>query len=246
MNKEEKNFIFGIRPIIEAIEAGKTIDKLFIQKGLHNDLFAELWKLVRLRRINYKHVPIEKINRLTRKNHQGVFAFISPIDLHKIEDIIPQIYEQGKNPLILVLDGVTDVRNFGALARTAECAGVNTILIPEQAAAAINADAVKTSAGALHKIPICRTWNLKLSLEFLKESGLQLVSCTEKTDQDIYSPDFTNPTAIIMGSEENGVSPEYLKMSDHKAKIPMNGSIASLNVSVATSVIVYEALRQRG
>ena len=246
MNKEEKNFIFGIRPIIEAIEAGKTIDKLFIQKGLHNDLFAELWKLVRLRRINYKHVPIEKINRLTRKNHQGVFAFISPIDLHKIEDIIPQIYEQGKNPLILVLDGVTDVRNFGAIARTAECAGVDTILIPEQAAAAINADAVKTSAGALHKIPICRTWNLKLSLEFLKESGLQLVSCTEKTDQDIYSPDFTNPTAIIMGSEENGVSPEYLKMSDHKAKIPMNGSIASLNVSVATSVIVYEALRQRG
>ena len=245
MNKEEKNFIFGIRSIIEAIETGKTIDKLFIQKGLHNDLFAELWKLVRLRRINYKHVPIEKINRLTRKNHQGVFAFISPIGLHKIEDIIPQIYEQGKNPLILVLDGVTDVRNFGAIARTAECAGVDTILIPEQATAAINADAVKTSAGALHKIPICRTWNLKMSLEFLKDSGLQLVSCTEKTDKDIYSPDFTNPTAIIMGSEEDGVSPEYLKMSDHKAKIPMNGSIASLNVSVATSVIVYEALRQR-
>ena len=135
-----------------------------------------------LRRINYKHVPIEKINRLTRKNHQGVFAFISPIDLHKIEDIIPQIYEQGKNPLILVLDGVTDVRNFGAIARTAECAGVDTILIPEQATAAINADAVKTSAGALHKIPICRTWNLKMSLEFLKDSGLQLVSCTEKTE----------------------------------------------------------------
>ena len=245
MNKEEKNFIFGIRPIIEAIEAGKTIDKLFIQKGLHNDLFAELWKLVRLRRINYKHVPIEKINRLTRKNHQGVFAFISPIDLHKIEDIIPQIYEQGKNPLILVLDGITDVRNFGAIARTAECAGVDTILIPEQTTAAINADAVKTSAGALHKIPICRTWNLKLSLEFLKDSGLQLVACTEKTDKDIYSPDFTNPTSIIIVSEENGISPEYLKMSDYKAKIPMNGNIASLNVSVATSVIVYEALRQR-
>ena len=245
-NKDyEKNSIFGIRSIIEAIEAGKTIDKLFIQKGLHNDLFAELWKLVRIRRINYKHVPIDKINRLTRKNHQGVFAFISPIDLHKIEDIIPQIYEQGKNPLILVLDGITDVRNFGAIARTAECAGVDTILIPEQAAAAINADAVKTSAGALHKIPICRTWNLKLSLEFLKDSGLQLVSCTEKTNKDMYSPDFTNPTAIIMGSEEDGVSPEYLKMSDHKAKIPMSGSIASLNVSVATSIIVYEALRQR-
>jgi len=245
MNKEEKNFIFGIRPIIEAIKNGKTIDKLFIQKGLHNDLFAELWKLVRLRRINYKHVPLEKINRLTRKNHQGVFAFVSPIDLHKIEDMIPQIYEQGKNPLILILDRVTDVRNFGAIARTAECAGIDTILIPEQGAAAINADAVKTSAGALHKIPICRTWNLKLSLEFLKDSGLQLVACTEKTDQDIYSTDFKNPTAIIIGSEKDGISPEYLKMSQFKAKIPMSGNISSLNVSVAASVIIYEAIRQR-
>ena len=245
MNKEEKNSIFGIRPIIEAVEAGKTIDKLFIQKGLHNDLFAELWKLVRLRRINYKHVPLEKINRLTRKNHQGVFAFISPVDLHKIEDIIPQIYEEGRNPLILVLDGVTDVRNFGAIARTAECAGVDTILIPEQGAAAINADAVKTSAGALHKIPICRTWNMKMSLQFLKDSGLQLVSCTEKTTKSLYEPDFTNPTAIIMGSEEDGVSPEYLKMSDCKAKIPINGTISSLNVSVASGIILYEVLKQR-
>ena len=197
-DKDKANFIFGIRPIIEAVEAGKTIDKLFIQKGLHNDLFAELWKLVRLRRINYKHVPLEKINRLTRKNHQGVFAFISPIDFHNIEDVIPTLFEEGKNPLILVLDRITDVRNFGAVARTAVCAGVDTILIPEQGAAAINADAVKTSAGALHKIPVCRTWNLKLSLEFIKDSGLQLVSCTEKTDKNIYSTDFTNPTAIII------------------------------------------------
>jgi len=245
MSKEEKNSIFGIRAIIEAIEAEKTIDKLFIQKGLHNDLFVELWKLVRLKRINYKHVPLEKINRLTRKNHQGVFAFISPIDFHKIEDIVPSIYERGRNPLILVLDRVTDVRNFGAICRTAECAGIDTILIPEQNSAAINADAIKTSSGALHKIPICRTWNLKMSLQFLKDSGLQLVSCTEKTDEDIYTPDFTNPTAIIMGSEEDGVSPEFLKMSDSKAKIPMKGKISSLNVSVASAIIVYEAIRQR-
>lgn len=244
-NNQEKNSIFGIRAIIEAIEAGKTIDKLFIQKGLHNDLFAELWKLVRLRRINYKHVPLEKINRLTRKNHQGVFAFVSPIEFYKIEDIVPTIYEEGKTPLILVLDRITDVRNFGAICRTAECAGVNTILIPEQKTAAINADAVKTSAGALHKIPICRTWNLKLSLQFLKDSGIQLVSCTEKTDKEIYATDFKNPTAIIMGSEEDGVSPEFLKMSDCKAKIPMSGKISSLNVSVATAIIVYEAIRQR-
>jgi 23S rRNA (guanosine2251-2'-O)-methyltransferase len=245
MNKEEKNFIFGIRAIIEAVEAGKTIDKLFIQKGLHNDLFAELWKLVRLKRINYKHVPLEKINRLTRKNHQGVFAFISPIDFHNIEDVIPALYEEGKNPLILVLDRITDVRNFGAIARSAECAGVNTILIPEQNAAAINADAIKTSAGALHKITVCRTWNLKLALQFLKDSGIQMIACTEKTQDNMYKADYTPPTAIIMGSEEDGVSPEFLKMSDARVKIPMRGKIASLNVSVATGVILYEAIRQR-
>ena len=245
-NTEEKNYIFGIRAIIEAVEAGKTIDKLFIQKGLHNDLFAELWKLVREKRINYKHVPLEKINRLTRKNHQGVFAFISPIDFHNIEDVIPKLYEEGKNPLVLVLDRITDVRNFGAIARTAECAGVDTILIPEQNAAAINADAIKTSAGALHKVTVCRTWNLKLALQFMKESGIQLIGCTEKTQGDMYKPNYTTPTAIIIGSEEDGVSPEFLKMCDARAKIPMNGKIASLNVSVATGVILYEAIRQRG
>jgi 23S rRNA (guanosine2251-2'-O)-methyltransferase len=245
-NTEEKNYIFGIRAIIEAVEAGKTIDKLFIQKGLHNDLFAELWKLVREKRINYKHVPLEKINRLTRKNHQGVFAFISPIDFHNIEDVIPKLYEEGKNPLVLVLDRITDVRNFGAIARTAECAGVDTILIPEQNAAAINADAIKTSAGALHKVTVCRSWNLKLALQFMKESGIQLIGCTEKTQDDMYKPNYTTPTAIIIGSEEDGVSPEFLKMCDTRAKIPMNGKIASLNVSVATGVILYEAIRQRG
>ena len=246
MNKEEKNYIFGIRPIIEAIESGKTIDKLFIQKGLHNDLFAELWKLVRLRRINYKHVPIEKINRLTKKNHQGVFAFISPIDFHNIEDIVPALYEKGKVPLILVLDRITDVRNFGAIARTAVCSGVDTILIPEQNSAAINADAIKTSAGALMKIPVCRTWNLKISLQFLKDSGIQIISCTEKTQDNMYKADYTPPTAIIVGSEEDGVSTELLKMSDAKAKIPLSNKISSLNVSVATGIILYEIIRQRG
>jgi 23S rRNA (guanosine2251-2'-O)-methyltransferase len=191
-------------------------------------------------------VPLEKINRLTRKNHQGVFAFISPIDFHNIEDIIPALFEEGKNPLILVLDRITDVRNFGAIARTAECAGVDTILIPEQNAAAINADAIKTSAGALHKVTVCRTWNLKLALQYLKDSGIQLIGCTEKTQDNMYKPDYTPPTAIIMGSEEDGVSPEFLKMCDARAKIPMSGKIASLNVSVATGVILYEAIRQRG
>ena len=154
--------------------------------------------------------------------------------------------KKGKNPLVLVLDRITDVRNFGAIARTAECAGVDTILIPEQNAAAINADAIKTSAGALHKVTVCRTWNLKLALQFMKESGIQLIGCTEKTQDDMYKPDYTTPTAIIIGSEEDGVSPEFLKMCDSRAKIPMNGKIASLNVSVATGVILYEAIRQRG
>lgn len=245
MTKEEKSYIFGIRPIIEAINSGKIIDKLFIQKGLHNDLFAELWKLVRLNRINYKHVPLEKINRITRKNHQGVIAFISPIDFFNIEDVIPNLYEDGKTPIIIVLDRVTDIRNFGAIARTAECANIDAILIPEKNAAAINADAIKTSAGALHKIKVCRTWNLSLALQFMKNSGIQIIACTEKTETTIYQTDFTLPTAIIMGSEENGISSEYLKISDTKVKIPINGEIRSLNVSVASGIILYEVLRQR-
>ena len=246
MNKEnEKNYIFGIRPIIEAIESGKTIDKLFIQKGLHNDLFSILWKIVRLKRINYKHVPIEKINRLTKKNHQGVFAFISPIDFFKIEDIIPEIYESGKNPIIIILDKITDVRNFGAISRTAECAGVDAILLPEKNSAAINADAMKTSAGALMKIPICRTWNLKQSITFLKQSGLQIIGCSEKANQDMYEIDFHKPTAIIIGSEEDGISDEYLKLCDRRSRIKTFGKISSLNASVAAGIIIYEAIRQR-
>ena len=245
MNKANQNYIYGIRPIIQAIEAGKPIDKLCIQKGLHNELFANLWKLVRFRRINYKHVPLEKINRLTKKNHQGVFAFISPIEFHNIEDVIPMLYEDGKTPLILVLDRITDVRNFGAITRTAECAGVNAILIPEQNSAAINADAMKTSAGAMHKATICRTWNLKLALQFMKDSGIQIIACTEKSKTNIYQVNYTSPTAIIIGSEEDGVSPEFLKTCNSSAKIPMFGEISSLNVSVAAGIILYEATRQR-
>jgi len=245
MDRQEKNYIFGIRAIIEAIVAGKTIDKLFIQKGLHNDTFAELWKLVRINRINYKHVPVEKLNRLTKKTHQGVFAFISPINFHDIENIIPTLYEEGKTPLILILDRITDVRNFGAITRTAECAGVDAILIPEQNSAAINADAMKTSAGALNKNKICRTWNLKLSIQIIKNNGIQLISCTEKTENKIYNVNYNLPTAIIIGSEEDGISNEYLKMSDAKVKIPIHGNISSLNVSVASGIILYEAIRQR-
>ena len=244
-NRKETDFIFGIHPIIEAIKAGKTIDKIFIQKGLHNDLFSELWELVRRQRINYKHVPLEKLNRITKKNHQGVLAFISPIHFHNIENILPAIYEEGRNPLILILDRITDVRNFGAITRTAECAGVNAILIPEKNSAAINSDAVKTSSGALHNIAVCRTWNLKLSIEFLKNSGVKIISCTEKASSNIYEVNYNQPIAIIMGSEEDGISTEVLKLSDQTVKIPMKGKINSLNVSVATGVILYEIIRQQ-
>ena len=240
-----ENAIFGLRPIIEAIQAGKEIDTLFIQKGLKNELFQELWQLVRARKVNYKHVPVEKLNRLTRKNHQGVFAFISPINFHKTDNIIQDVFEKGENPLFLVLDRVTDVRNFGAIVRTAECSGVQAIIVPEKGSAAINGDALKTSAGALHNIPICREFNLKATIEYLKNCGLQIVGCTEKTEEKIYQLNFNLPTAIIMGSEEDGISTEYLKLCDYKAKIPMNGTIGSLNVSVSAGVILYEAVRQR-
>ena len=242
---KNKEAIFGIRPIIEVIKSGKTIDKLFIQKGLHNESFAILWKLVRENRINYKHVPVEKMNRLTKKNHQGVFAFISPIDFYNIEDVIPNLYEEGKSPLILILDRITDVRNFGAIARTAECSGVDCIIVPEQNSAAINSDAMKTSSGALNNIKICRTWNLKMTLQMLKDSGIQIVSCTEKTNNKIYSVNYQIPTAVILGSEENGISSEFLNFSDEKVKIPILGNIESLNVSVACGVILYEIVRQR-
>ncbi len=240
-----ENAIFGLRPIIEAIQAGKEIDTLFIQKGLKNELFQELWQLVRAHKVNYKHVPVEKLNRLTRKNHQGVFAFISPISFHKTDSIVQEVFEKGETPLFLILDRITDVRNFGAIVRSAECAGAQTIIVPQKGSAAINGDALKTSAGALHNIPICREFNLKATIEYLKNSGLQIIGCTEKTENFIYQTDLTIPTAIIMGSEEDGISDEYLKLCDYKVGIPMKGNIGSLNVSVSAGVVLYEAVRQK-
>ncbi len=245
IKKEKSNFIFGTRTAIEAIRAGKEVDKIFIQKGLNNELFAELRKLITDGNIPHQFVPIEKLDRITGKNHQGVICFLSEITFHNIENLLPGIYEKGTVPLLLILDKVTDVRNFGAICRTAECSGVNAIIIPTRGSAQINADAVKTSAGALQLIPVCREENLKNTIIFLKESGVQIVACTEKTDDYYYSLDFTQPTAIIMGSEEDGISGEYLKLCDHKAKIPLLGEIQSLNVSVACGVLLYEVVKQR-
>jgi 23S rRNA (guanosine2251-2'-O)-methyltransferase len=243
--KETENMIFGLRPVIEAIKAGKEIDRLFVQNGLKNELFGEMMSLLKKNNIPYQYVPLEKINRLTTKNHQGVVGYISSIEYHKIEDVLPVVFDKGKMPLILILDRITDVRNFGAIARTAECSGVDAIIIPSKGTAQINADAIKTSAGALHKIPVCREDDLKHVIEYLRESGLQVIACTEKTKENYYQHDFTLPVAIIMGSEENGISPEYLKLADAHAKIPLFGEIGSLNVSVAAGVLLYEVVRQR-
>ncbi len=237
--------IFGIRPIIEAIEAGTEIDKIFMQRGLTGALLNELKDLTRKRDIPVKQVPVEKLNRVAKGNHQGVIAYIAPVTFQDIKILLPQILEENKAPLILMLDRVTDVRNFGAITRTAECAGVSAIIIGKQGAAPVNADAVKTSAGALLRIPICREQNLKTTLQYLLENGLQAVACTEKTSEEIYTPDYKKPTVIIMGSEEDGISDALIKRADCLAAIPMVGKIGSLNVSVATGIILYEALRQR-
>lgn len=245
-NKGEGNqLVFGIRAVIEAIKEGKELANLYIQRGLSGSTIFELRELIKQYQINFQSVPIEKLNRLTSKNHQGVVAFISPIIYHKITDIIPAIYEKGETPLILVLDSITDVRNLGAIARTALCAGVHALVVPAKGSAQINADAIKTSAGALFRIPVCREDNLARTARFLQESGLQLVACTEKTQSNLYKLDYTSPTAIIMGSEEDGISQELIRTADHLAKIPILQEMDSLNVSVAAGIIVYEALRQR-
>lgn len=242
---EEANLIFGTRAVIEAIQAGKDIEKIFIQKGLSNELYHQLRSALRGQSAPIQIVPAEKLKRITDKNHQGVIAYLTEITYYKTVDLLDAVFEKGKIPLVLILDRVTDVRNFGAIARSAECAGVDFIIIPSRGAAQINGDAIKTSAGALHRLKVCREDNLKTTIEFLKESGLQIISCHEKTNLLIYDADFTKPSALIMGNEENGISSEYLKRSDMQVKIPMVGKIASLNVSVASGIVLFEAVKQR-
>ncbi len=239
------DFIFGLRPVIEAIEAGKTIDKIFIQNGLQGPIVADLKKLLAEHKIRANYVPIEKLNRFTRKNHQGIVAFISDIPFYKIEDVIPELFEEGKTPFILLLDRLTDVRNFGAICRTAECVGVDAIVIPDKGAAPINSDAIKTSAGAIYNIKICKEKNLAHTVDFLQQSGISVFASTEKAQKLMYETDFKEPCAIVMGNEETGISKEVLHHSDEKIKLPILGKTQSLNVSVACGAILYEVVRQR-
>ncbi|MCO6174283.1 23S rRNA (guanosine(2251)-2'-O)-methyltransferase RlmB [Flavobacterium sp. NRK F10] len=242
---EKGQQIFGIRAIIEAIQSGTEIDKVFIQKDSHGELMRELLKVLKEHNINYAQVPVEKLNRLGNRNHQGAIATVSPISFQDLDELIMSLSEAGKTPLFLVLDGVSDARNFGAIIRTAECTGVHGIIISKQGSAPVNGDTVKTSAGAVFNVPICKVDHIKDAVFHLQASGIKTVAATEKTHTDLYEVDLKEPVAIIMGSEDKGVNPSVLKVVDEKAKLPMFGTISSLNVSVACGAFLYEAIRQR-
>jgi len=242
---KEKEMIFGIRAVIEAIEAGKEIDKVIIKRELQGDLFKELFAVLKAHDIPVQRVPMERLDRFTRKNHQGVIAFLSAITYEHIEDIIPFLYENGKDPFIVLLDGITDVRNFGAIARTCEVAGVDAIVIPAKGSVSVNADAVKTSAGALLKIPVCKEPSLTDAIKFLKNSGVKVVAASERGAQEYTKADYSGPVAIVMGAEDTGVSNENLRITDSLVSIPQFGTIGSLNVSVAAGILIYEVIRQK-
>ncbi len=242
---ERSEYIFGIRAVIEAIDAGKQIDKIFIKKDLQGELVGELFDLIKQHNIVTQRVPIERINKITRKNHQGVVAILSAVTYYKLDDIVPMLYEEGLLPFVVVLDGITDVRNFGAIARTCECVGASAIVIPERGSVSVNADAVKTSAGALHHIPVCREKNTVKAVKFLKDNGYQIVAASEKADINYTQADYTGPVALVMGAEDVGISPEVIRLCDTFVSIPMFGHIGSLNVSVAAGVMMYEVVRQR-
>lgn len=242
---QNEDFIFGIRAVMEAIQAGKDIDRVYIKKDLSGELASELFDLMREHHIVSKRVPVEKINKITRKNHQGVVALLSAVTYDSLDRVIPELYEAGVLPFIVVLDGVTDVRNFGAIARTCECAGVDAIVIPTHNSVSINADAIKTSAGALHHIPVCRESSTLSAVKQLKNSGYKIVAVTEKADINYTLTDYTVPVALVLGAEDTGISPEILRQSDIFVSIPMFGNIGSLNVSVAAGITIYEVVRQR-
>ena len=241
----EKEMIFGTRAVIEAIAAGKTLDKILLRRDMSSATGRELLKRLQGTTTPVQKVPLEKLNQYTDKNHQGVIAFLSPIDFHRIEDIIPSLFEQGKTPLLMVLDGITDVRNFGAIARTCACAGADALIVAARSSVSINGDAVKTSAGALHSLPVCKVDNLQQCLQYLRDSGIKLVAATEHADHNYTDTDLTTPLAIVMGSEDRGIYEPNLRLCTEQVRIPMHGPIESLNVSVAAGIMLYEALRQR-
>ncbi len=242
---KESDYIFGLRPVIEALKAGKQIDRLLIKQGLQGELYHELMKEVRDRQIVWQIVPAERIGLITRKNHQGVVALLSLIEYQNIGSILPGIWESGEDPLIIILDSVSDVRNFGAIVRSASCMGAHAIIIPEKGSARITSDAIKTSAGALHTFPVCRERSLLRTVEFLKDSGLKVIAATEKGGSILTGVNMAGPCALVMGSEDKGISPGLMALADYEVGIPLTGNIGSLNVSVAAGIMLYEINRQR-
>ncbi|MDR3127165.1 MAG: 23S rRNA (guanosine(2251)-2'-O)-methyltransferase RlmB [Tannerellaceae bacterium] len=242
---KENEMVFGLRAVIEAIQSGKEIDKILLKKDLQSELSRELSELLRGRFIPVQRVPQERLDRITHKNHQGVIAFVSAVDYQRIEDLIPSIYEQGRDPFIVLLDGVTDVRNFGAIARTCECAGVDAIVIPSTGSVSVTADAMKTSSGALHHLPVCKERTIHGAIRFLRQSGLRVIVASEKASEPYTAVSYTSPIALVLGGEDTGVSAENLRIADHIVRIPQHGVIGSLNVSAAAAVLIYEALRQK-
>lgn len=242
---DKNDYIFGIRPVMEAIEAGKDIDKVLVKKDLSGDLVNELYDLVKQYKILIQRVPLEKINRITRKNHQGVLAVLSSVTYSNISNVIPEIYEDGRMPFLVALDGVTDVRNFGAIARTCECAGVDAIVIPERHSVSVSGDAMKTSAGALNYLQVCRERSMAGALNYLKNNGCQIVGASGKTTKAYTEVDYSVPTVIVMGAEDKGMESEVEAVCDELVTIPEYGQINSLNVSVASGIMMYEVVRQR-
>jgi 23S rRNA (guanosine2251-2'-O)-methyltransferase len=245
MIHSEKEFIFGMHPVMEAIKGGRQIDRVLVRRGLRGGQYHELMQLVNELNVPWQVVPPEKLDYITRKNHQGVIAWLSAIEFQNIENILPRIFEEGSDPLLLMLDSVSDVRNFGAIVRSALCFGAHAVIIPEKNSARISADAVKASAGALSTFPVCRVKSLTRCINYLKDSGLKAVAATEKAEKTVSSADLTGPAVIILGSEEKGISRELTGLSDEQVSIPITGAIGSLNVSVSAGIILYEITRQR-
>ena len=241
----KSDYIFGIRAVIEAIEAGKDIDRVLVKRDMQGDLARELFNALRGTQIPIQRVPVEKLNRITLKNHQGVVAFIASVTYQHVEDLVPMLFEEGKSPLFVMLDGVTDVRNFGAIARTFDCACADAIIIPTHDSVSANADAMKTSAGALHTLPVCREGNLTSAIKYLKQCGFRIIGATEKGNLNYTEAHYVDPVCLIMGAEDTGIPAEHLALCDNWVAIPQYGHIGSLNVSVAAGILIYEAVRQR-
>lgn len=243
--EEKLQYLFGMHPVIEALRSGRKFDKILLKTGLEGPQFRELMELVNEAQIPYQWVPMEKLNRTTRGAHQGVIAFVAQIEYVDIEQLINNALGRSKTPLLMILDGVSDVRNLGAIARSLEVAGGQGIIVPAKGGAAINAEAVKASAGALMRIDTCKVSNLRLAVFALQQAGFKIVAASEKSEKYMYDVDMTGPVAIVMGSEGTGISKGILPLCDEMAKVPQSGEIGSLNVSVASAIMAFEAVRQR-